>query len=452
MLDQLRRILHAGTRYPAVRTPVLGATELLCRGSARLLCAGGEIEDVLVRGSYAEGGFRPFLSDIDLALLVRRPRGTHPYDSCRALHRRLRTVRLTNPFVRDVWQTILPEPQWPLLRAFGALYGAPRWRSLTGRAPMSADPVEPRLALAAWWNRQHLWTCLAQRQALAGKVGVRALPGSLRKAGMYARRIATELGVAHEGTDGGNGLAAAIDALARSTGLVTGAFASEAGLVMAESNTMVDPTPREARALDSLERFAWAGQLAGIASAEGYLLLLADATWSREQSRRALRDLVQVRAETGVTVQLHRAATMTMAPWRPPVRVLRRRAAGLRLPAAPFLLREQLVYEALFAATNLWAAAGHRDALPAIRAHLLSSAELCLFLLTDEPRREARPLPELVAELGASDAALGEVLSPFDAGSARDVRALFAMADAITTRIADLLSAHLGPSVRERVS
>ncbi|HUF67390.1 MAG TPA: nucleotidyltransferase domain-containing protein [Longimicrobiales bacterium] len=430
----------------------MAGIELVCHGSARLL-GGVEVEDVLVRGSYAEGGFRPFLSDIDLAILVRRPPDTHPYDACRSLHRRLRMVRLTNPFVRDTWQTIIPEPQWPLLRAFGGLYGAPRWRSLTGRAPLAAGPVEPRIALAAWWNRQHLWTCLAQRQALIGKETVRALPGSLRKARMYARRIANELGAARSATDEADPtLAGAIDELARSAELVRDVLGDGAEYDAAAAGIVVDPTPREEKALDAIERCPWALQLAGIASAEGCLLLLADGTWTSEQSGKALRDLVQVRRDTGVSVQLHRVTAVAMAPWRPPVRILRNRTTGALVPDSPFLLREQLVYEALYAATNLWAAAARRDPLPAIRAHLRSAAELCLFLLTDEPHRDARPVTELLAALGMHDDRLGARLPPIEAAGGSNARTAFAVADAITTKIADLLLERASRPAQERVS
>jgi hypothetical protein len=162
-----------------------------------------------------------------------------------------------------------------------------------------------------------------------------------------------------------------------------------------------------------------------------------------------------------------------MAPWRPPVRILRNRTTGALVPDSPFLLREQLVYEALYAATNLWAAAARRDPLPAIRAHMRSAAELCLFLLTDEPQRDARPVTELLAELAQHDDRLGATLSPMtelltepamrderldgtlspiDAAGGSNARSAFAVADAITTRIADLLLERASRPARARVS
>jgi hypothetical protein len=452
MLDRLRLILHAGTRPAPVRAVVLAGVEVMCQGSARLLLSRNDVDDVLVRGSYAEGGFRPFLSDIDLAILVRRPPGTDPFEACRSLHRRLRMVRLTNPCVRDTWQTIIPEPQWPLLRVFGVLYGSPRWRSLSGRASLAAGPVEPRLALAAWWNRQHLWTCLAQQQAQTGKETVRALPGSLRKARAYARRITHELRAERSTSEEDTPtIASAIDELARSAELIR-ATVGDSGIRQGTgSGSVVEPTPREAKVLAVIEQHPWASHLAGIASSEGFLLLVVDGTWTAEQSRAAMEDVVQARRQTGVSIQLHRVASLSLAPWRPPVRILRNRTTGALVPAVPALLHEQLAYEALYAATNLWAAAAAADPLPAIRAHLRKAIECVLFLLTDVPHRDARPVSDLLDDLRAHDGRLGSLLPTIGADGGSDVRTAFAAGDIITSRIAELLIERAARPAGERV-
>src|SRR6266545_2936206 len=108
VLTPVRRALNKATRFPIVRAPTLVAIGALTRLSVRLLRTLDSVMAVYVRGSYARGDFRPFISDIDFAIAIRRPPGPG-YETCRALSRRLRLVRMLNPFVRDVWQTIVTE-------------------------------------------------------------------------------------------------------------------------------------------------------------------------------------------------------------------------------------------------------------------------------------------------------------------------------------------------------
>ena len=458
MLTTLRTALNAATRLALVRIPTLMAIRAMCDAAYRLLRGSGVVAAAYVRGSYARGDFRPFISDIDLAIAVRRPPPGRGYETCRALQRRLRVVRVVNPFVRDAWQTIITEAQWPLVARYGYLFGVEEWRRIGGQDPWTgAAPgqVDERLLLAAHWNRQHLWTTLAQRQALRGETSLRALGASLKKARSFADKISTRLGpgVDHEPAT----LPHALRQLARSAERLVHALDLDLSpdALRPAAAVPVEPAPRERRALDALAAAVDLDRDVAIISTEGQLLLVTGGEWSLGRYAAALDALAGVYRTTGVPALIHSAASLALAPLRRRLRVLRATGgdatSGMLL--APLLLREQMLYQALFAGTHIWVAPARPDPRASLAAHLADALEHCTFFLTGELRRDERPWRDALAEVASLDPpvadrlrrvpALRELLSP---GREPDASELFELGSLVAGRLAELLLAAGSPA------
>ena len=374
MLTSLRRALNSATRYRAVRAPTLAAIGGVTGVSTRLLRELDGVAAVYARGSYARDDFRPFISDIDFAIAVGAPPG-EGYERCRRLHRRLALVRSLNPFVRDPWQTIVTASQWPLVGRYGRLFGTEDWRLLTGTPPWGEpEPVDPRVELAAWWNRQHFWTATAVRQMLTSRTSVRELESSLKKARRFARRLETPAA----GPATPQGALVELDRsaarLARDLGLPAAWRPSAERL---GPPTASDRERRALRAIESaldLERDG-----ATVLASEGVLYVVSGRALTAEEYRVRLAALAEVRRGTGVLALLYSQAAFALTPLTRRLRVLR---AGemMRGPADgadPHLLREQLLYQSLYLGTHLWVAAGRSKPGPGLERHVADALEAC---------------------------------------------------------------------------
>ena len=449
MLTALRRALNAATRFALVRVPTLVVIGVFTRLSARLLHGVDSVVAVYARGSYGRGDFRPFISDIDFAIAVRHPPGSG-YDTCRALNRRLRLVRVLNPFVRDAWQTIVTEPQWPLVARYGCLFGTEDWRLLAGEEPWpAAAPVDQRLRrlqLAAWWNRQHFWTSTAVRQALRGQTALRALEGSLKKARSFGSRITA--GIA----PGPPALHSALWELDRSAAWLVHALALSAAPVriLPERPGPVAPTARERRALLEIGA-ALDLERDGITviGTEGFLVLVTEREWTSEEYRTGFDALARVYRTTGMLTCLYSQRSFALAPLTRRFRILRagNSITGAAVPAAPLLLREQLLYQSLYLGTNLWVAAGRSNPGKGLERHVADALEACGFFLTGELRRDPRGVREALAEVESLDQELSGRLQRvpglhrcLSAGSEPEPAELFELGTVVAERLAEILA------------
>lgn len=445
VLTALRRALNtAATRFGIVRGPTLSAIGALTRLSARLLGGVESVAAVYARGSYGRGDFRPFISDIDIAIVVRRPRGSG-YDACRALHRRLRLVRGLNPFVRDAWQTIVTQSQWPLVARFGSLIGTDDWRLLEGEAPWTgaAAPLPERLRLAAWWNRQHFWTSTAVRQTLRGQTSLRELEGSLKKARSFARRISDR-------PTGALSLHGALAELDGSATRLTSQLMLDRPSIRppAEHLDLATPTARERRALLQLEaELDLERDGITVVATEGFLVLITGRSWMAEEYRMGLEALALVYRATGMLTFLYSPNSFALAPLTRRLRLLRAgdSSIGAAVPAVPLLLREQLLYQSLYLGTHLWVAAGRAD--PGLERHVADALDACRFFLTGELSRDPLGVRQALALVEPLDQGLSHRLRrvpglarALAAGTDLEPAELFEVGTTAAERLAEILA------------
>ncbi len=420
MLTRIRLFLNAATRFAIVRAPTVAVIRALCVMSCWLLRRSKSVAAVYASGSHDRRNIRLFIRDIDLAIAVHRTPPGLGYEICRALHRRLRLVRLLNPFVRDVWQTILTRAQWPLFERYGYLFGNEDWRRLGGGVPWTgATPVNERLMLAAHWYRQHLWTAVAVDEALKGQRSLRGLDGSLKEARSFAKklreRIASgsavpDLYTAPPEESGWCAVAWSVRELASSADLLMRELdvrPTLARAVLAE-NGLAEPAPREARALAGIAEALDLDDLIAVIGTEGFIVLVTDGVWSLLEYARTLKALAGVYRETGVLTFIHTEASFSLAPLRRRLRVLRARQLrpAPQSPVVPFLFREQLLYQSLFIGTNIWIAAGMPEPRVSLEPQVLNALETYAFLLTGELDRDARPLRDALHHVASLDADL----------------------------------------------
>lgn len=405
-LTRVRRRLNALTRFAVFRVPVLAAVRVSCVLAATILSRSGRVAAVYARGSYVRGDFQPFLSDVDLAILIRRPAPGHGYATAAALHRDLRAVRWVNPLVRDVWQTFLPEAHWPLLERFGYLFEVDEWRLLRGIAPPGESaPPNRRLLCAAWWNRQHFWTTVAVRQALCGEVSLRALPASLKKAERFAARIRDSLGEDCGGHlnpryEPSLDLSDAMVALDRSAKLLIDSLgldaAGETGVPSA-AGAAASASASERSILAALSsRFDLERDFAHAIGRDGYLVLIPKTDWSAAQHAEAIGAFRAAYREGGILPCVYSRAAYSLALFREPPRVLLGADAFTRgCCEGPRLLAEQFLYLALHVCGNMWVAPGRPDAARALESHIVHALEMSLFFVTGEA---AVPRPSTLGE------------------------------------------------------
>jgi predicted nucleotidyltransferase len=467
MLTAIRRTLNAATGFAVVRVPMRILVRVLCSFASWLLRRSGSVAAVYVRGSYARGDFRPFISDIDLAILVRGPprRG---YEVCRLLHQRLRLVRVVNPFVRDLWQTILTEPQWPLVARYGYLFGIDDWQLIAGEAPWSGTaPINERLFLAACWNRQHFWTALAVQQAMKGQTSLRALGASLKKAQSYAGKISDRLASdrfaigsrhASDGEDMPLTLPQALGELAQSAELLIHGLNLETSPEHPEEggDWLAEPTPRESQALAGIgEALDLERDIISVIGTEGFLVLITGRKWSPEEYSSALERLARVYRTTGMLTFVYSEKAFSLAPLRRRLRVLRVRksSTSTSVPGRPLLLMEQLLYEGLYTGTHIWVVSGRRDRRRRLELHVAQALELCAFFLTGDLCRDTRSLWDALAEVQSLDPAttirlnrISGLLGLVSSRSEMDEKALFEIGSVVSARLSEILAGFDIPS------
>jgi hypothetical protein len=417
---------------------------------------------VYFRGSYGRGDFRPFISDIDLAIAVRQPPPGRGYQICRSLHRRFRLVRLLNPFVRDVWQTIMTEPQWPLATRYGYLFGTEDWRLIAGKEPWSAaDPIDERLMLAASWNRQHFWTVLAAQQAQQGQQSLRSLECSLKKAHSFSHqieRIDSGRFVTAPRQDSENeatslSLSRALWELTQSAGRLMRKLGLTASRWTAPpvGEALAEPTPREQRALSEIGAVIDLDRdIIAVLGVEGLLVLVTGREWSTQDYTSVQELLSRVYQITGVLTFVYSEKSFALAPLWQGLRILRWRNGSTTSVAAmarPLLLAEQLLCQALYIGTHIWVAPGRPNPRRSLEAHVVNGLELYAFFLTGVLRRDCRSLWDALAEVASLDpeitgrlqrvAGLHRRISP---GSELNPSDLFDLGSVIAERLAEILA------------
>lgn len=134
--------------------------------SLRRLRSHPSVAQVLIRGSYVEERFRPLLSDIDIVVWLRGAPGL-PFDQLVSFLECFRAARRFDPSLRDEWQFLIGEMEWPLLEHHGGLLEMDRWCDEGGRRPYHRVPrPPPRLQLAHDWRRHDQWVETAIRFGL----------------------------------------------------------------------------------------------------------------------------------------------------------------------------------------------------------------------------------------------------------------------------------------------
>jgi hypothetical protein len=147
-----------------------------------------------MRGSHGRGDALPLVSDVDLAIIVREDGGGPAWQASVEVLKRLRRAAWLNPLIRDSWQLLAGDTEWHLFQRFWYLFQLHEWRNECGLQPsfVATPPIE-RLAMAASWNRQHMWTEIALRHALSPSGGssydAEHFAGAEKKALQHANRL-----------------------------------------------------------------------------------------------------------------------------------------------------------------------------------------------------------------------------------------------------------------------
>jgi len=339
------------------------------------------------------------------------------------------------------------EAQWPLVARYGYLFGTDDWRLLAGEEPWpAAAPVDQRLRLAAWWNRQHFWTSTAARQALRGQTSLRALESSLKKARSFGSRISDRI------APGPLALDSALWELDGSAArLVHQLELSPSSIrIPPESPGPVAPTAPERRALLEIgAAFDLERDGITVIATDGFLVLVTEQEWTAEEYRMRFEALARVYRTTGMLTFLYSQRSFALAPLTRRFRILRAgdSITGAAVPAAPLLLREQLLYQSLYLGTHLWVAAGRSNPGKGLERHVADALEACRFFLTGELRRDPRGLREALGEVESLDQELSGRLRRvpglhrcLTAGSEPEPAELFELGTVVAERLAEILA------------
>jgi predicted nucleotidyltransferase len=375
VLVRARALVEALDRHAPTRAGARAAARALTHATLRRLSAEPGVRAAFARGSHGRGDFVPFASDLDLAVHVRESGRGPTFDAALGLVRALAHVRRWNPLLRDPWQMIVGDTEWPLVERYWSLFQLDDWRDIAGRPPsFTHGPVDEGLALAARWNRQHLWTDSALRHVVTpvGWTGEGALAfaAAEKKALSFAavlaggsppRRRQPPPSEPEEAFERAAELVARLEASAL-------LVATRAGLAPSDVRSLArPPVADDERALVAAlaRRSSRLPPLAGAVLHSGMVSVVTkDATMPPERLVGLLRDLVLVAHETGKRLFLYSPLSFPLAPIYEELRVLDVAPAttvavgssatlATPPPPDPLLLREQLFYEALFTGTEL---------------------------------------------------------------------------------------------------
>jgi len=455
--DRIRKFLYELTRIRCFRILALSAIRLLCFFASSILRGSGFVESVFVRGSYARGNFLPFLSDIDLAIVVQCRPDDNGYEVFTSLHRRLRFVRIVNPFIRDVWQVIVTEREWPLVAKYSYLFGISEWRLLCERQPqLSTRSINQRLLLASYWNRQHYWTNLALQQALRRQNSVRGFPSSLKKAQFYAAKLSGTpiLGAQPEPTshDLFQRLSQSLVDLDRSSELLVHALSlKDAKEGPHEDGVEVDePSEKDlalVREISSL--FAVEENFDFIFCTGPFLVIIPNKKWNREEYYHALKALERIYQATGRIGCVYSWAAVSLALFTDPIRVLyasQGESMGKNGSFSTLLLKEQMTYEALYSAINIRVALARLDPVRTLELHAYKIIKALSFFLTGALHRDDPPsLQDGLAQIQSLDPILSSRLTrayPLHERFSRDrmdARWLFEVASVLCERLFEVI-------------
>jgi predicted nucleotidyltransferase len=457
VIDTIRRFLYELTRIRCFRILALSVIRLLCLFASSILRGSGFVECVFTRGSYARGNFLPFLSDIDLAIVVQCRPDDNGYEVFQSLHRRLRLVRIANPFIRDVWQVIVTEREWPLVTKYAYLLGMSEWRLLSGRQPqLSTQSINQRLLLASYWNRQHYWTNLALQQALKRQNSVRSCAASLKKAQFYAAKLSGSpfFRTHPEPTshDLFQQLSQSLVGLDKSSELLVNALSlKDAKEQPYEDAVEVDERSEKdlllvreiSRFFDIEENFDF------IFRTLVFLIFIPNKKWSREEYYQALKALDKIYQATGRIGCVYSWAAVSLALFTDPIRVLyasQGQSKSRNRFLSSLLLKEQMTYEALYYAINIRVALARPDPVRALELHVSRIIKFLFFFLTGTLHRDDPPsLQHGLAQLRSLDPPLSCRLpreDPWHERSSReraDAKCLFEVASVLCERLFEVI-------------
>ncbi len=144
----------------------LGVVSVFLRRTLVQLRAHPAVARVLIRGSYREERFIPLLSDIDIVVWLHGP-GEPTFARLVEFLECLRAVRRRDPSLRDEWQFLIGEAEWPLLERHGGLLEMDRWCDERRWRPFpEVRPASPQRQRAHDWRRHNQWVETAMRFGL----------------------------------------------------------------------------------------------------------------------------------------------------------------------------------------------------------------------------------------------------------------------------------------------
>jgi len=420
LVIRLRALLESLERNPATRPAARAASLALVRAALRGVARAPAVRAAYARGSHGRGDFMPLTSDLDLAVVLREPNLAPDFAATAGVLAALDRLRRWNPLVRDAWQMLLGDTDWPLVERYPALFQVGEWRGLDGRGPeVHAAEVDERLVLAARWNRLHLWTDSALRHVLAPAAwsSVAALEFAA------AEKKAAALAAALAGTPAPRRRrpppADAAQALARTSDLV-GRLEDGASLVAQRAGLAPPAPPFAAAATDdaeralvaALRRAPEAARLHAAVVHSGMVAVVTRDALPAGERATLLRALRPIASELRRRFFVYSPLSFAMAPVCEPVRVVAVAADPAppdeAAPAEPLLLREQLLYESLFACSELRTTAARPAGDPGLAYLTRRFARLLLYL---EQGRLERDGAAALAAVAAARPDVGRLLA-----------------------------------------
>lgn len=409
---RLRAALEVADRMPLVRGVARAVAERLAAATLARIGRRRGVLAAYARGSHGRGDFVPLASDLDLAIVLREPDRRPDFATTLGVLGALSRMRVWNPLLRDTWHLIVGETEWPLVERHWSLFQLDDWRDRDGRPrPFARAPADARLALAARWNRLHLWTDSALRHVLApapwNAERALAFAAAEKKALWFAAALAGEPPPRRrQQPPRGPGAAHARAAkLLQRLEEAAGRVAAAAGLEPRALPPGEPPHDAGEQAIaDAVVRHLpdEAGSARLLLHSGIVAVALAQPPPAAEQRVALVAALERAAAETGKRWFPYLSPlSLALAPIYEPVRVLDPAAprATRALDAAdaagpapgmpvPFLLAEQLRYEALFAGADLRATAARAPDDPGLVYTTRRLARLLVWLETGKLERD----------------------------------------------------------------
>lgn len=413
----LRAAARAGAealdRWAPTRHLTRALDAALVGAALRRLARQPGVARAFARGSHGRGDHVPLASDLDLAIVLREPGRRPSFSPVLGVIEALERVRGWNPLVRDSWQLLVGDTEWPLLARHAGVVRLDEWRDVDGRPPdCAADAGDERLALAAQWNRLHLWTDSALRHVTGpapdADTGAALAFAAAEKKALWLAAPLTGMPSPRYRRPPPRTPA---EARRRAAALLA-VLEESARRVAARLGLAAPALPPAAMPRDEAERAtaaALARALTGdVAPACAVLhsgmiaVVLAEPPGTPRRQVELAEALARAAGATGKRLFAYSPLTLALAPIYEPARVLAidagadaSRAAADRatgeaergLPA-PLLLREQLLYEALLVGADVRATAARAAGDPGLAYTSKRLARMLVFFTTGDLVRD----------------------------------------------------------------